>query len=197
MCPGLRTLAGAGLAALAGCATPSAVEMTPPVNPSPAVVGAVAFAAQGSGTTVGYGTWGVSGPGVELGYAGHGQWAGRIDGTDVRISTSWGRIQGPGIDLAVYRSGKELLVRGDWGGRNVDITVGRDRLTGSPDGGSCSFHFAATVPGELAGELGCLAAPGGHPSASTGTLKLQGEAILVPDVLMPQFVLALLTALPH
>jgi len=159
--------------------------------------GAVGFAAQGVGARVAYGPWGVAGPGVDLVYSGGQLWTGRLDGAEVRLSTSWGRITGSGIDLLVYRSGKDLLIRGVWSGRNVDFTVSRDRLVGSPDGGACSFRFEAAGPGELAGDLGCAGSAENKASTSTGTLKLDGEAVLVPEVLMPQFALALLTALPH
>jgi hypothetical protein len=37
---------------------------------------------------------------------------------------------------------------------------------------------------------------GGLGSSATGASRLQGESVLVPDVLLPQFVLALLSALP-
>jgi len=196
-------VAAAASAALVACSTPSAVMMTPPPTSSPPpgqpfqATGGVAFDAQGLGARVEYGPWGVTGPGVELVYAGGGQWSGRLDGADVRISTSWGRIYAPGLDIRVSQSGKELIVRGAWYGRHVDLTVSTTRLSGSPDGGTCSFRFTAAGPGLLAGELGCGGADGGKGSASNGSLRLAGEAALLPEVLMPQFVLALLCALPH
>ncbi|HVP68357.1 MAG TPA: hypothetical protein VMT17_13970 [Anaeromyxobacteraceae bacterium] len=188
---------------LVACSAPSAVLMTPPPTSSPPkgqpfqATGGVSFDAQGVGATVEYGPWGVTGPGVELVYAGGGQWAGHLDGTEVRISTTWGRIYGPGLDVLVNRSGRDLVIRGAWFGKAVDFTIGIDRLAGSPDGGACSLNFSAAGPGLLAGELGCGAAGGAKASVSRGSLRLAGEAAMIPDVLMPQFVLALLSALPH
>ena len=200
----LHRIVDAALAvALAGCATTSSVEMTPPPTAAPPAgqpfekTGSVSFDSGGMGASVAYGPWRVVGAGIDVTYAGGGRWAGRLSGDDVVLATSSGRVTGPGTDLALSRSGKDLLLRGTWARRKLDLAVGPERLVGSPDGGSCSFRFAATGPGRLEGDLGCSGASGGKASSAHAALALDGEAVLVPDVLMPQFVLALLAALPQ
>jgi hypothetical protein len=198
---GPRPLAAAALLLVLTACAATAARMTPPPAATPPVgapfeaTGAVAFASGGEGATVSYGPWRVRGPGIDLSYAGSGTWSGRIADVDVRIAASDGRIAGAGGDVLVDRTGDELRLRGSWSGRSLELKVGRLRLQGTLDGGACSFDLRPAGPDALAGALGC-ALPGGKATASQGTLRFRGEAVLVPDVLQPQFVLALLAALP-
>ena len=176
--------------------------MTPPPTATPPAgapfepTGAVAFAAGGEGATISYGPWRVRGPGIDLAYAGGGTWTGKIADADVRIAASDGRIGGAGGEVLVERTDDELRLHGTWSGRSLELAVGRVRLKGTLDGGACSFDLRPSGPDALAGTLGCASPGGGIPTSSRGTLRLRGEAVLVPDVLEPQFVLALLAALP-
>jgi hypothetical protein len=176
--------------------------MTPPptVKPPPGqgeeTTGQVTFSAGGLGTAIAYGPWRVSGPGIELRYAGDGTWTGQVSGTDVRVQAQAGLVTGPATRLELVQDGSSLVVRGTWTGHRVDLTVGRLGLTGTLEKGGCTIQLRAVETGTFAGPLGCPARAGGAATSSEGTLRLAGEALLVPDVLLPQFVLALLAALP-
>jgi hypothetical protein len=156
----------------------------------------VSFSAGGLGATVSYGPWRVTGPGIDLRYAGDGAWAGQLNGAEVRISAQQGLVTGPATQLRVNQDGSTLSIRGSWSGRQVDLAVGRLGLQGTMEQGGCSLQLRPSGGDTLSGPLGCTGGPGGAPSSSQGTLRLGGEAFLVPDVLLPQFVLALLSALP-
>jgi len=188
-------------AALAGCA-PTAALMTPPptVKPGPGqgeqVTGEVAFSAGGLGSSVRYGPWRIRGEGLELAYAGDGAWAGTWNGSAARFTTQAGLVQGPGTQLTLEQGDKGLRIRGVWGGRSVDLAVGRVSLSGSADQGRCTYALSPSAANVLSGPVGCSAAPGGTATSSAGSLRFGGEAALVPDVLMPHFVLALLHVLP-
>jgi hypothetical protein len=188
-------------ALLAGCA-PSAVLMTPPptVKPPPGggteTTGEVSFSAGGLGTIVSYGPWRVTGPGIDVRYAGDGAWTGQINGADVRISAQQGLLTGPATQLQLNQDGSTLSIRGTWSGRRIDLTVGRLGLQGSTEPGGCTLQLQPAGAYTLSGPLGCSGRPDGVPSASQGSLRFGGEAVLVPDVLLPQFILALLSALP-
>jgi hypothetical protein len=193
----LLALAGT-LALLWGC-TPSAVLMTPPPSAKPppgqedATTGEVRFSAGGLGTAVAYGPWRVSGPGIELRYAGGGAWTGKLSDADVRISAQQGLVTGPGIQLRLEQVGDAIAIRGTWSGRGVELTVGRQGLVGSLEQGGCTIQLRPSDSATFTGPLGCTGSVG---SGNQGTLRLDGEAVLVPDVLLPQFILALLSALP-
>jgi hypothetical protein len=185
-------------ASLAAC-TPTAVLMTPPptVKPPPGqgdeTTGGVAFSAGGLGSSVAYGPWRVRGEGIDLAYAGDGAWTGTWNGAPARFTATQGRLQGPGTELLIEQGNGTLSMRGTWSGRSVDVTVGRDSLKGGMNPGGCTMSLAPAGTGVLTGPLGCA---GGAGPSSTGTLQLQGEAVLVPSVLLPQFVMAILSALP-
>jgi len=194
-------LASCALALLAGC-TPSAVLMTPPppVNPPAGrgaeTTGEVTFSAEGVGTSIAYGPWRVSGPGIELRYAGDGAWTGQVSGVEVRIASQAGLVTGPGIELRLAQEDSALSIRGTWSGRKVALTVGRQGLQGALEKRGCTIQLRPVDGGAFAGSLGCSGRDGGGPTSSQGSLRLDGEALLVPDVLLPQFVLALCAALP-
>jgi hypothetical protein len=185
-----------------GACTPTAALMTPPptVNPpagrSDEATGGVAFSAGGAGSSVSYGPWQVKGAGIALAYSGDGAWAGTWDGTAVRLVASQGRLQGPGTDLLIEQHDGALSMRGSWAGRSVDVTVGKKGLQGRIDPGGCTLEFAPAEVGTLTGPVGCPGGAGKGATSATGTLRLQGEAVLVPGVLLPQFVVALLASLP-
>jgi hypothetical protein len=208
-CSRAAPAAAAILLALSGCAATTAARMTPPPTVKPPAgrpfetTGSVSFGSEGVGTRVAYGPWGVRGPGIDVSYAGQGDWVGRLGDAEVRFDTADGVVSGPWGVLEVQRRGAQLLVRGQWSRRKVDLTVGQDRLRGGVDGGACTFDLGPAEagtppePGVLTGTLGCSGAPGGGPpTSSQGMLRLGGEAVLLPEVLLPQFVLALLAALP-
>jgi hypothetical protein len=188
-------------AALAGCA-PTAALMTPPptVKPAPGqgdqVTGEVAFAAGGLGSAVRYGPWRIRGEGLDLAYAGDGAWAGTWNGSSARFTTQAGLVQGPGTQITLEQGDTGLRIRGTWGGRSVDLSVGRLSLSGSADQGRCTYALYPAGANVLQGLVGCSAAGAVKATANDGSLRFGGEAALVPDVLQPHFVLALLHVLP-
>ena len=187
--------------ALSGCA-PTAALMTPPpsVKPGPGqgdeTTGGIEFAAGGVGSSIAYGPWRVKGEGIDLAYAGDGAWAGTWNGSAARFTASQGLLQGPGTAVRIDQRDGALALRGTWAGRPIDLTVSRTGLQGTTSQGACSLDLRSTGTGNLTGSLGCPGGEGRPATSATGRLRLLGEAVLVPDVLLPQFVLALLTALP-
>jgi hypothetical protein len=190
------------LAAFLGACTPTAALMTPPPTVKPAAsqadqtTGGVAFSAGGAGASVSYGPWRVTGAGLDLEYAGDGAWAGPWNGVAARLVASQGRLQGPGTELLIEQRDGALSMRGSWAGRPVDVTVGKAGLRGRSDPGGCSLDLAPAEMGVFSGPVGCPAAAGRSATSATGTVRLLGEAVLVPNVLLPQFVVALLASLP-
>jgi hypothetical protein len=170
------------------------------VKPGPGqgdeVTGEVAFSAGGLGSAVRYGPWRIRGEGLDLAFAGDGAWAGTWNGSPARFTTQAGLVQGPGTQLTLEQGDAGLKIRGVWGGRTVDLAVGRLSLSGSADQGRCTYALSPAGANVLSGRVGCAAEPGAKATASVGSLRLGGEAALVPDVLLPHFVLALLHVLP-
>lgn len=195
----------AGLALLAvslAACTPTAALMTPPpsVKPPPGqadeTTGGVTLSAGGLGASVSYGPWRVRGEGIDLAYSGDGAWTGAWNGAPARFTASQGRLQGPGTELLIEQRDGTLSIRGAWAGRSVDVTVGRGSLKVRTDPGGCTLDLGPTGTGVLSGPVGCPGSTGKGATSATGTLQLLGEAVLVPGVLLPQFVLALLSTLP-
>jgi hypothetical protein len=168
----------------------------PPAGQADETTGGVAFSAGGLGSSVTYGPWRVRGEGIDLAYAGEGAWTGTWNGAAARFTASQGRLQGTGTELLIEQRDGTLSIRGTWAERTVDVTVGRGRLKGRMDPGGCRLDLGPAGTGVLSGPVGCAGSNGKGATSATGTLRLQGEAVLVPDVLLPQFVLALLSTLP-
>jgi hypothetical protein len=196
-----RAVAPLLAAAILGC-TPTAALMTPPprVKPPPArageVTGGITFSSGGVATAISYGPWHVKGPGLELAYAGDGEWVGTWNGADARFKAAQGLLRGPGTMVQIDERDGALALRGTWGDRGVEVTVSPRGLKARTEPGGCTLDLTATGIGTLSGPIGCPGVPGKPVSAATGTLLLQGEAVLVPHVLLPQVVMALLSALP-
>ncbi len=195
-------LPAALLATVLSACTPTAALMTypPTVKPSPGqsdvVTGGIAFSSGGLGSAVTYGPWRVKGAGVHLTSAGDGAWTGTWSGGPIRLQSSQGKLEGPGTRLRIEQRDGILAIQGQLGGRGVDATVSRKRFMARLDPAGCTIDLASAGDGTLTGPIGCPGSPGKGASAATGTLTLQGEAYLVPEVLLPQFVIALLACLP-
>lgn len=194
----LRGLAGPALAALlAGC-TPSAALMTPPPSLAPGpgqrddVTGGVTFALRGASTSTSYGPWRVTGDGIALAYAGDGGWKGTWNGLPARFQASQGLLSGPGTQVTIEDVQHGIHLHGTWSGVPVDVTVGRRGLTGTLGAPGCTLSLAPQGEGVARGPVRCA----GPAGVADGALELLGEAVLVPDVLLPQFVLGVLSVLP-
>jgi hypothetical protein len=148
------------------------------------------------GSAVTYGPWSLKGEGIGLAYAGGGAWAGTWNGAPARFTASTGLILGPGTLLTNEQRDDGLRIHGTWAGRAVDITVRRLELGWASEQGRCTYRLAPAGSIGLSVPVGCSARDGSPATSSQGTLRLLGEALLVPDVLLPQFVLALLSVLP-
>jgi hypothetical protein len=168
----------------------------PPAGRGDDVTGGVAFSSGGLGSTVSYGPWRVTGAGLDLSYGGGGAWTGTWNGAAARFVASQGRVQGPGTELLVEQHDDSLSMRGTFGGRSVDVRIGRAGLRGRVDPGGCTLELAPAPDGILSGPVGCPGSAGKAATSAAGALRLQGEAVLVPAVLLPQFVLAVLASLP-
>ncbi len=193
-----RHLAAPALALiLAGC-TPTATLMTPPPTLSPGpgqrdeTTGGVTFALRGATTTTSYGPWRVSGDGIALAYAGDGAWTGTWNGLPARFQASQGLLAGPGTQVAIENLEHGLRIHGTWSGVPLDVTVGKRGLNGSVGAPGCTLALAPAGGGVARGAVVCA----GPAGSAGGAVELLGEAVLAPNVLLPQFVLGLLSVLP-
>ncbi len=188
-CP--RPAAVAVLLALAACATAPAGSPMPMTEVPGAAPRTAGFQATGEllysgGGSAGYNPWQVIGPNVNLAYQGDGKWVGNLDGRDVWLTATAGRISGPNVSLVVLQEGDRVTLRGTWFRRNVSLVVSANALTGRTGDMGPSFDFTRASPGLWAGVT---------PRGRAG-LEARGDAQQFPNVLMPQFALALLAALP-
>ena len=183
------------LAALAACATapsgPPARWTNMPAEAPPQgefqAVGEILCAGGGAGRSAAYSLFRVAGPTANITYTGNGTWTGSIDGRNVSLTTSPGRLTGASIDLYVYQDGDALTIRGTWFQREVWVTLTPDRLQGHTAAQGGGFDFARKGPGLMSGAWGIR---------GQGYVEFRGEAAQYPNVVGPQFHLALLAALP-
>jgi hypothetical protein len=191
-------LAAATAAVLLSACAPTAALMTPPptVSPGPGrgdeTTGGVTFGLRGASATTSYGPWRVTGDGIALTYAGDGAWKGTWNGLPARFQASQGLVTGPTTQISVDEVDLGLRLHGTWGGVPVDVTVGKRGLRGTIGANACSLDLATRTIGVAGGPVICAGVAG----TAEGTLELLGEAVLVPDVLLPQFVFGVLSVLP-
>jgi hypothetical protein len=171
-------------------------SVKPPAARAGEVTGGIAFTSGGLVTSVAYGPWHLKGPGIELAYAGDGAWVGTWNGAPARLVATQGMLEGPGTRVLVDERDGALVLRGTWGGRGVDVTASPRGMKARTEPGGCTLDLTATATGTLSGPIGCPGVPGRPASAATGTIYLQGEAVLVPRTLLPQLAVALLVSLP-
>ena len=179
------------LALAAACATTSSGTPVPMREPSGPAPQGVALTALGElvfsgGRSAAYDGYRVAGPRVNIAYSGNGTWAGDIEGRTVMVTAEAGKIKGPGGTLYVSQEGDQLTIRGMWFQRSVSLQVSPRALKGRTGEMGPSFDFTRTAVNVMAGDTG----------VGRAGIELRGEAQQVPNVTMPQFVLALLAALP-
>lgn len=142
-----------------------------------------------SGVTNSYGRIRVVGPDTTLSLNKEGRWGGTLAGQPALLTVAPGRITGAGVDLEVRRDGKELLVTGLWRSARIDMTFAADHVGGTP-GAGCSLDLRPVGSVTWRGFLGC-------PALEAATFELDGTAGDLPDVTMPQWLLAFLGVLPE
>ena len=149
------------------------------------------FAAYGrsAGATNSYGRYRVVGPGTSLSRNLEGRWGGTLSGQSVLLEVEDGRIRGAGVELTVRRDGDALLVSGLWRNARMDLDFRKEHIGGTP-GAGCSIDLRPSEGGVWRGFLAC-------PNPDVASVRLAGAAIDVPDVAMPQWLLAFLGALPE
>ena len=185
----LRAVALLGLAA--GCATTSSGTPVPMSQPAGELAPGAAFAPIGElvfsdGRGAAYDAYRVQGPRVNMTYASNGAWSGLLDGRNVMVTAAAGKITGAGGTLYVNREGDQLTIRGQWMQRSISLVVSAAALKGRTGEVGPSFDFTRTARNVMSGQMG----------VGRGGVELRGEAQQVPEVAMPQFVLALLATLP-
>jgi len=194
-----RFLPAALLCTLAACATaprgapvamdasrPTAMDLASTYRPDGEIYGQFGRAA---GVTNSYGRYRVVGPTTSLSYTAQGLWGGRIGGDDVLLEAKDGRISGAGVDLRVTREGGALLVSGLWRRARLDLTLTDVRIQGTV-GGGCSLDLHPASGTSWRGLFGC-------PGPDQAAIALDGAAMEVPDVAMPQWLFAFLGTLPE
>jgi hypothetical protein len=163
---------------------PSALEAGTPFRPEGEIFLAPARTA---GTTTAYGRWRVVGPNASLSVNAQGQWGGTLKEEPLLLTARDGRITGAGVELDAWREGSSIRVRGLWRKERLDLTFSPDGIRGTP-GAGCSLDLQ---PGEglrWNGFLGC-------PGPDLLVMELRGTAGSLPDVPLPQWLLAFLAGL--
>jgi hypothetical protein len=107
-----------------------------------------------------------------------GTWAGDVDGINVLLTPSEGRLLGANADLHFLRREEQLLVRGTIGGRKINVRVQIGDGVRSAAGITCQLQ-------------GYLVNCDPKASASDPGIELRGAAASVRDPVMPQLGLAL------
>jgi hypothetical protein len=174
-----------------GCATtpppvPLAATPAPPGLPGPQFQpqGDIVWATIGQAMTprrAAFDGWRVIGPSVDLIRAPDGLWHGTIQGQDVALSATPGRITGSGVNVAVLaQPNGSVTIDGTWFGAPVQLEVSNGKIQGLAGAGTVELW---------------LAGPGMYSSNAAGMLTLSGEATRVDAPVMPQFFLALLVVM--
>jgi hypothetical protein len=188
-------LAAAALAlALSGCAgappgTPIAASPIPPTaapGDRDRIAGELSMTVKGRSDSAQYGPYRVAGPSVNLSYDGEGAWVGSIGGASGRLVVSPGRLQGAAVKLNLLHEGDAITLRGLFGSQQVSLRLTGDTISGRLSSNAPGFELKKTGPGQWEGQWG----PGAHVY-----LQMRGDAAQFPDVLAPQFYLALLAVL--
>jgi hypothetical protein len=194
------TIVGSALAALglAACAmTPAGTPVPPTAVPAGETrprdftpTGSVNLYGAGSGQSADFSDFRIVGPRVNMTRNADGTWAGDLDGRNMILTVTPGRIDGYGVNLYVFRKGTTVSVQGMFGQRQVWFTLKPDEIQGTTDGSRCSFDLTRSAPGLFQGGVGCVG------QVTTVTLKLSGTATDVANPVVPQLVLSLLTVFP-
>jgi hypothetical protein len=144
-------------------------------------------AARSAGTTTAYGRWRVVGPTASLSLNAEGQWGGTLKGEPLLVAARDGRIIGAGVDLDVRREGRVVRVQGLFRQQRVDLSLSEDAVSGTP-GGGCSLELKPGEGMRWTGILGC-------PATEVLAMELRGAAGSLPDVPLPQWLLAFLAGI--
>ncbi len=164
---------------------PSSVDLAGTYQPEGEVFVALPRTA---GVTNSYGRYRVVGPSTSLSRNLEGRWGGTLGGQTVLLDVTDGRIRGAGVELTVRRDGDALHVSGLWRNARLDLDFQPTHIGGTP-GGGCSLDLRLTEGTTWRGFLAC-------PNPDAVTVRLEGAAMEVPDVAMPQWLFAFLGALP-
>lgn len=126
----------------------------------------------------------VRGPNVNLTLTSDGQWGGTVARRPVRLQVTPQRITGAGVNLTVSRSAGTLSVEGTWDGSRVRVTTTKDSFQARL--GDQQIDLARNADGSWR-----------QRQVSGGVLpvRFQGSADQVPDVPMPQWILAVIGAM--
>jgi hypothetical protein len=142
-----------------------------------------------AGVTNSYGRNRVVGPNTSLSRNTEGRWAGTLGGQTVLLEVGPGRIRGAGVELTVVKVAEGFAVSGLWRNARLDLTFGKDRISGTP-GGGCSLELQPAAGNAWRGFFAC-------PATEVAVLQLDGAALDYPDVELPQWLLAFLGTLPE
>src|SRR5512136_1386896 len=195
----MKRAVGAILLLAAACATTPGGTPLPMGGPAPSSVElATTYRAEGeiyaaigrrSGVTNSYGRFRVVGPETSLSMNQQGRWGGTMGGQPVLLDVSAGRIQGAGVELTVRRDGEALLVSGLWRNARLDLSFRGDHISGTP-GAGCSLDLRPAGGTTWRGVFVC-------PASEVAAFELEGAASEVPEVAMPQWLLAFLGVFPE
>ena len=191
-----RSLPPAFLAALVACASTPAgppLRMTDMPDEPPAQTGEFAamgellYVGPGGDRSAAYSAWRVVGPKVNITYTGKNVWAGNLDARNVSLTAAPGRLTGAGVDLYLIQEADGVTIRGLWFQRSVWIVMTSKALQGHTTAGGGGFDLKRASPTFMSGFAG---------AGGSASLEMRGQAAQFPNVIAPQFHLALLAALP-
>ena len=136
-----------------------------------------------------YGRNRVAGPTTSLSRNLEGKSGGTLSGQPMLLEVGDGFIRGAGVELTVRRDGDALLVAGLWRNARMELAFRKDQVGGTP-GAGCSLDLRPSEGTAWRGLLAC-------PTPEAAILRLDGSAMDVPEVSMPQWLFAFLGALPE
>ncbi|HEU4382009.1 MAG TPA: hypothetical protein VFR85_00800 [Anaeromyxobacteraceae bacterium] len=148
--------------------------------------GELLYAGPGGGRSAAYNQWRIVGRTVNMSYTGNNVWTGELNGQNMMLTASPGKLVGAGVNLHLFAEGDGFTMRGQWFQRTIDITITPKQLSGRTAQMAPGFELNRAGPNVYSG----LRGPGG-----SAYVELKGEAANFPNVSVPQFYLALLAAL--
>ena len=136
----------------------------------------------------------IVGPRINLTAREGGGWAGDILTQNVDLTATESRVSGPNFELYIEtdKAKARTTLRGNVFGRRINLEFGAREFTGRV--GSCSYDLTRQKVGGYGGQVAC-GRSGTMPSVVRIQIKLLGGAD-VPVPPMPQFALALVSAIP-
>jgi hypothetical protein len=132
-------------------------------------------------TSAAYDATRVRGPKINMALTRDGRWGGNVLNKDVLLEVTPGRISGAGVNLVVSRDAKTISVEGLFAGIRVRVKASRESFVARV--GDRQIESTRSPDG-------IWALTGG--ASRVAVIRFKGTADRMPDVPMPQWILAVI-----